>query len=469
MSELISIHIGGAGVRTGTACWDLFCLEHGIQQDGYMHPDKKDNTDYEALSSHFSSSPDGKHNPRAVFIDLDPETIDILRCNPSRHLFHNDQLISGNVVDPTASYARSRALSDEIIDNCLQQIRKLADQCHSLEGFMVYSALGGGTGSGVGSLLVEKLSESFEKKSTMAIPIFPSEKNAASTVEPYNAILTASTLLEHVNVSVALDNDAIYDICQTNFDIMNPDISNLNHVISQYVSSMTASMRYGGTLNNTISSFEMSLIAYPRLHFMLPSYAPISKSNALNNDLSVAELTKAVFDSSSALAKCDPRMGKYLSICLMYRGDVLQGVPPLSDFSDSIQFVDWCPQILRTEMHNDKYPIAMPNSMFSNTNRSVCMISSSTAIAEVFNRIDQAAEVLLSKKEFLHWYGTEDMEAEFLNARENLSILQEEYAEVGKESVDYDEEISDPDESSDPDSDDWGFDDNYTDSEGYYS
>ena len=40
MREVISIHVGQAGVQMGNACWELFCLEHGIQPDGQMPSDK---------------------------------------------------------------------------------------------------------------------------------------------------------------------------------------------------------------------------------------------------------------------------------------------------------------------------------------------------------------------------------------------------------------------------------------------
>lgn len=34
--ECISVHIGQAGVQMGNACWELYCLEHGIQPDGHL-------------------------------------------------------------------------------------------------------------------------------------------------------------------------------------------------------------------------------------------------------------------------------------------------------------------------------------------------------------------------------------------------------------------------------------------------
>ena len=75
MREVISIHIGQAGVQMGNACWELYCLEHGIQPDGMMpHDDSYGDTD-DSFSTFFSETSSGKHVPRAIFIDLEPSVI----------------------------------------------------------------------------------------------------------------------------------------------------------------------------------------------------------------------------------------------------------------------------------------------------------------------------------------------------------------------------------------------------------
>lgn len=60
------------------------------------------------------------------------------------------------------------------MDLCLDRVRKLADNCTGLQGFMVFNAVGGGTGSGLGSLLLERLSVDYGKKSKLGFTIYPS-------------------------------------------------------------------------------------------------------------------------------------------------------------------------------------------------------------------------------------------------------------------------------------------------------
>ena len=71
---------------------------------------------------------------------------------------------------------------------------------------MIFHSLGGGTGSGFASLLSEKLSLDYGKKTKMTFSVAPSPQISTSTVEPYNSILSTHGLLEHTDVDIMLDN-----------------------------------------------------------------------------------------------------------------------------------------------------------------------------------------------------------------------------------------------------------------------
>lgn len=76
MREIVSIHIGQAGVQIGNACWELYCLEHGITPDGLMPDDTSYGVEDQSYNTFFSETPSGKHVPRAIFVDLEPTVID---------------------------------------------------------------------------------------------------------------------------------------------------------------------------------------------------------------------------------------------------------------------------------------------------------------------------------------------------------------------------------------------------------
>merc|ERR1711904_64667 len=270
------------------------------------------------------------------------------------------------------------------------------------------------------------------KKSKLGFTVYPSPQVSTAVVEPYNSILSTHSLLEHTDVAVMLDNEAIYDICRRQLDIERPTYTNLNRLISQTISSLTASLRFDGALNVDVTEFQTNLVPYPRIHFMLSSYAPIISAE------------KACFEPAAMMAKCDPRHGKYMACCMMYRGDVVPEDVNASvatiKTKRTIQFVDWSPTGFKCGI-NYQPPTAVPGGDLAKVMRAVCMISNTTAIAEVFSRIDHKFDLMYAKRAFVHWYVGEGMEeGEFSEAREDLAALEKDYEEVGAESMGDDDE-----------------------------
>ena len=115
-----------------------------------------------------------------------------------------------------------------------------------------------------------------------------------------------------------LDNEAIYDICRRSLDIERPTYTNLNRLIAQIISSLTASLRFDGALNVDVTEFQTNLVPYPRIHFVLSSYAPIiSAEKAYHETLSVAEITNAVFEPASMMVRNLTSLIDSASLCLV--------------------------------------------------------------------------------------------------------------------------------------------------------
>jgi len=373
MREVISIHIGQAGVQIGNACWELYCLEHGIQPDGQMPSDKTIGGGDDSFNTFFSETGAGKHVPRAVFVDLEPTVVDEVR-------------------------------------------------------------------TGFTSLLMERLSVDYGKKSKLEFAVYPAPQISTAVVEPYNSILTTHTTLEHSDCAFMVDNEAIYDICRRNLDIERPTYTNLNRLVGQIVSSITASLRFDGALNVDLTEFQTNLVPYPRIHFPLATYAPvISAEKAYHEQLSVAEITNACFEPANQLVKCDPRHGKYMACCMLYRGDVVpkdvNAAIATIKTKRTIQFVDWCPTGFKVGI-NYQPPTVVPGGDLAKVQRAVCMLSNTTAIAEAWARLDHKFDLMYAKRAFVHWYVGEGMEeGEFSEAREDLAALEKDYEEVGVDSV----------------------------------
>ena len=220
----------------------------------------------------------------------------MIRTGSYRQLYHPEQMITGKE-DAANNYARGHyTVGRDKIDATIEQVRKLTEACTGLQGFLVFRSFGGGTGSGFSALLEERLSLEFGKRAKFEFSIYPSPRVSTAVVEPYNTVLSTHTTLEHSDVTFMVDNEAIYDICRKQLDVERPTYSNLNRLVAQSVSAITASLRFDGSLNVDLNEFQTNLVPYPRIHFPLTSLAPvISREKAYHEKFSVDEITAKCF------------------------------------------------------------------------------------------------------------------------------------------------------------------------------
>lgn len=97
----------------------------------------------------------------------------------------------------------------------------------NVSGFQVCHSLGGGTGSGMGTLLISKIREEYPDRMMLTFSVFPSPKVSDTVVEPYNATLSVHQLVENADECMVLDNEALYDICFRTLKLTTPSCKSL--------------------------------------------------------------------------------------------------------------------------------------------------------------------------------------------------------------------------------------------------
>lgn len=322
-----------------------------------------------------------------------------------------------------------------MLELSLDRIRRMVEECGNMQGFIIFRAYGGGTGGGLGSLFLQQLSQEFTKVSILEFVLFPSPVLSNIIVEPYNTVLATHASGEYQDLAFIMDNEAMYDILCEKLDISRPTFTNVNRIIGQIVSNVTASLRYEGAINVDLREFQTNLVPYKRIHYPLITFAPfIPLTRLFHEQSSVASLTNSCFSNGSQLIKCELQAGKYMSCCLLYRGnvtpvDVNNAIVSLKN-KRVVQFVDWSPAGYKVGI-NYMPPVAVPGGDLAKINRAVTMLANTTALKFSWQKLLSKYNLMLSKRAFVHHFVGEGMEeSEFSDAKEDLKALISDYSEI---------------------------------------
>merc|ERR1712200_209983 len=268
---------------------------------------------------------------------------------------------------------------------------------------------------------------------TEGAELVDSPKVSDTVVEPYNATLSVHQLVENTDETFCIDDEALYDICFRTLKLTTPTYGDLNHLVSLTMSGVTTCLRFPGQLNADLRKLAVNMGPFPRLHFFMPGFAPLTaRGSQQYRALTVPELTQQMFDAKNMMAACDPRHGRYLTVAAVFRGRM------------SMKEVD--EQMLNTQNKNSAYFVEwIPN----NVKTAVCdipprglkmaatFIGNSTAIQELFKRISEQFSAMFRRKAFLHWYTGEGMdEMEFTEAESNMNDLVSEYQQYQEATAD---------------------------------
>lgn len=444
MREIVTLQVGQCGNQLGAEFWSQITLEHGkvlitllnalisflfyskfyigIDQDGRLRvADLVKHSYPEVLFHHLRT---GRYIPRAILVDTEPGTIHSIRSSPSGGLFSPDNMVYG-YSGAGNNWAKGHYSEGvELLEQILDVTRREAESADSLQAFQLIHSLGGGTGSGLGTLLLSKIREEYPDRMFCTFSVIPSPRVSDTVVEPYNTALSMHQLVEFADQCFTFDNEALYDICLHTLKYPTPTYTDLNHLVAMAMSGCTSCLRYPGDQNFDYRKMGVNLIPFPRLHFYMVSQAPLTRRDVTAyRSLNVMDLSKQLFHAKNMMCAADPRYGKYLTCACMFRGklsmlDIEEEIVKLTNRNSS-SFVDWIPNNIMT---------SLSNTPPTDTKISTSLIANSTAIQQVWRRVDNQFSAMLRRKAFLHWYTGEGMdEMEFVEASSNLKDLISEY------------------------------------------
>ncbi|ODV98199.1 hypothetical protein PACTADRAFT_78594 [Pachysolen tannophilus NRRL Y-2460] len=436
--EIITIQAGQCGNQIGQKFWQQLCNEHGILPDGTGMPVPDSVKIREDQTNIFfqSNSDDNRYTPRALLIDLEPRVVSSITSNFTMFNPRNIHLASngggaGNIWAQGYKYATGH--SDEFMD----MLDKELDKCDSLEGFQLIHSVAGGTGSGVGSYLLEMLSDRYAKKLNTTFSIFPEmEQTSDVVVQPYNTVLTLKRLIESSDANIVFDNGALSSIALNNLQVKSPSFEQTNQLVSTVMSAITNPLRFPSYSYNTMTSIISTLIPTPDLHFLTPTYTPFTSdfvSEARDIRKSTAyDVILELLDKKLKMVKSSPdNHGLYISALDIIQGDIEQSdiQKGLIKAQQRIEFVPWTSSSVHLAK-SKRSPFL--KQKINRTPVSGLMLSNQTSIVSLFNKVLSQYDKLMKRNAFVeayrkHNYDGFDILEEFQNSRDMVESLIDEY------------------------------------------
>merc|ERR1712133_84934 len=230
--------------------------------------------------------------------------------------------------------------------------------------------------------------------------------------------------VENADEVMVIDNEALYDICFRTLKLTTPTYGDLNHLVSAAGSGITTCLRFPGQLNADLRKLAVNLVPFPRLHFFIPGFVPLtSRGSQPYRAITVPELVQQMFDAKNMMCASDPRHGRYLTASAMFRGrmstkEVDEQMLNVQN-KNSSYFVEWIPNNIKNSICD-----IPPRGL----KMSATFIGNNTCIMSLFRRIGEQFSAMARRKAFFHWYTGEGMdESEFFEAESNMKDLVSEY------------------------------------------
>ena len=442
--EIITIQAGQCGNSIASQFWQHLCVEHGISRDGQLEDFAVANEGNDRKDVFFYQSDDTRYIPRAILVDLEPRVLNSIQTGPYKNIYNPENFFLGEQGSGAGNnWAAGYAAGDRVQEEIFDMIDREADGSDSLEGFMLLHSIAGGTGSGLGSYLLERMNDRFPKKIIQTYSVFPDTATGDVVVNPYNSLLSLRRLTQNSDCTVVLDNGAITRIAADRLHTPEPSLQQVNQLVSTVMSASTTTLRYPGYMHNDLVGIIASLITTPRCHFLTTAYTPFTGAAGEPGDAktvrktTVLEVMRRLLQPKNRMVSITPsKQSCYISILNIIQGS---GLDPTDVHKSLLRirqnklatFIPWGPASIQVAL-------TRKSPYLPHTHRvSGLMLANHTSVATLFRRIVVQYEKMRKRNAFLEQYKKEvpfsDGLGEFDEAREVVGGLIAEYEAAERE------------------------------------
>ncbi|XP_048348499.1 tubulin epsilon chain isoform X1 [Sphaerodactylus townsendi] len=453
MTQSVVVQVGQCGNQIGCRFWDLALREHAtVNQKGIYD---------EALSSFFrnvdtrSDDADTSRGKicslkaRALLLDMEEGVVNEILQGPLRDVFDSKQLITDVSGSGNNWAVGHKMYGCQYEERIVEKLRKIAEHCDCLQCFFVIHSMGGGTGSGLGTFVLNVLEEQFPEVYRFVTSVYPSREDDVIT-SPYNSVLAMKELSEHADCVLPIENESLFDIVSkinlmTKSGKLSSNIKQaslvtsggiktakekpfdaMNNIVANLLLNLTSSARFEGSLNMDLNEITMNLVPFPQLHYLVSSLTPLYTLADVNvPSRRLDQMFSDAFSKDHQLIRADPKHCLYLACALLVRGnvhvsDLRRNIERLKP---SLNFVSWNQEGWKTGLCSVP-PVGHSHSLLA--------LANNTCVKPTFLELKERFLRLYKKKAHLHHYLHADgMEQScFSEALSSLSDLIEDYNQL---------------------------------------
>jgi len=425
--EIITINIGGCGVNMGDMLMQQYCKEHNVS----YYSGKSLNKQYNPKSSGiFEETMNGTYIGRTINIDTDPYGINYIK-NVGGKVYNSRNLISSK----TDSHKVYSVGYDTNIDSVNNAIRKEVESCDNIQGFNINHSYSGGTGSGFGAKILERINVDYRRKPIYSFGVLCDVDQIGFQYynAVYNQLLIMAKLLDFTKMTYLFDNIQMKNIFTSN-QISGLNYNGYNTLITKAISSITQLMRFGGY---SMQRLIDEMILFPRINQILTGISPIISINNNNklfkNDYktNIKRCCKSDY-FSIRLFGFDYEEDKYTSSMFLCRGNKTSNI---SDFISSNKFdlklVEFSKQKNKLYVNANIIPSLKSDNIVT-SNKQVTMIGNNTCIARYIEN-----QLMMPFKRFYkhrvgiwNYIGGYVEESEFAESLENFAFNVKDYKDL---------------------------------------